>query len=93
MIKKEFFFDPDNLPENYMLFIDEETEKKIRKSAEERRNPLNYPVGCVTYENFFNHEELKGMESNVEETEKQCKNRAFLPMTAQQTFSRNPCNE
>ena len=88
IIKREFFFSPDNLPENYTVFIDKETEKMFKKCPEERQNPYNYPAGCVSYENFFSNEELKDLERNVELTEELCKNRAFLPMTAQQTFSR-----
>lgn len=58
------------------------------QKPEERKNPFNYPVGCTTYENFYSHEELCEIEKLVEDTEKRCKNRAFLPMTAQQTFNR-----
>ena len=71
-----------------MLFIDEKTEKLINSSSEQRSNPFNYPVGVTTYENFYSHQELCEIESNIEQTEKKCKQRAFLPMTAQQTFSR-----
>lgn len=83
VVKREFYFDPDNLPENYNLFIDEATEKLFKREPEQRKNPHNYPVGVTTYDNFYSHEELKEIESLVERTEEQCKNRAFLPMTAQ----------
>lgn len=87
-VKKEFFFSPDNLPDNYSEFISPETQALIRKKPEEARNPFNYPVGIVSYENFYTHEELLEIERQVETTERHCENRAFLPMTAQQTFSR-----
>jgi hypothetical protein len=61
----------------------------FKKKPEEARNPFNYPVGVVCYENFFSDAELCDMEHKVEQTEQHCKNRAFLPMTAQQTFSRH----
>ena len=48
----------------------------------------NYPVGVTCYQNFFSDSELKALEKEVENTEEKCKNRAFLPMTAQQTFNR-----
>ena len=83
VIKREFYFDPGNLPENYSLFIDKVTEKHFRNNPEERKNPLNYPVGITTYDNFYSHDELREIEKLVEDTEKRCKNRAFLPMTAQ----------
>ena len=51
------------------MFIDLEMEQKFIKNPEERKNPQNYPVGAVTYENFFSHEELKEIESLVEKTE------------------------
>ena len=60
----------------------------FKKSPGERNNHVNYPVGITCFENFFTDEELKEIEKNVENTEELCKNRAFLPMTAQQTFSR-----
>ena len=65
----------------------------------QKLNPFNYPVGITSYENFFSHDELLEMERNVDQTEAKCENRAFLPMTAQQTFSKqgaigqNPARE
>ena len=55
VIKREFFFDPDNLPENYELFIDDEIKKLFKKHPEERSNPYNFPVGVTTYENFYSN--------------------------------------
>jgi hypothetical protein len=43
----------------------------------------------TTYENFYTHEEMKNMERMIEETEKKSLVNAFLPMTAQKTFSGN----
>jgi hypothetical protein len=43
----------------------------------------------TTYENFYTHEEMKNMERMIEETEKKSLANAFLPMTAQKTFSGN----
>lgn len=62
VIKQEFFFDPDNLPENYEQFLLESTKKLIAKKAKERKNPYNYPVGITAYSNFFTEEELKNIE-------------------------------
>ena len=89
VMKREYFFMPDNLPENYDQFMPEAT-KVILKSRQKNKknNPTLYPVGITSYENFFSHEELQEIENLVEETEKKCENRAFLPMTAQQTFSK-----
>lgn len=74
VIKREYFFETDNLPENYTaLFMPKDSKKeKIFK----------YPVGVVSYENFFTHEELLNMERKVEHTEDLCENRAYLPGTA-----------
>ena len=44
-------------------------------------------VGVTTYENFYTHEEMKNMERMIEETEKKSIANAYLPMTAQKTFS------
>ena len=72
MCKREYFFEPDNLPENYMLFLDDATEKLFRRNPKERQNPFNYPVGITTYDNFYSNAELKQIENNVEHTEAQC---------------------
>ena len=66
-----------------MLFVDDKTERLIRADPSEKANPLNYPVGVTTYENFFHQQELFDIEKLVEETETKCEERAFLPMTAQ----------
>jgi hypothetical protein len=60
----------------------ESTKELIAKKSKERKNPYNYPVGITAYSNFFTDEELKEIEQKVEDTEKNCENRAFLPMTA-----------
>lgn len=43
----------------------------------------------TTYENFYTNEEMKHMENMIEYTEKKSLANAFLPMTAQKTFSGN----
>jgi hypothetical protein len=52
-----------------------------------RGNKKLYPVGVTTYDQVFTHEEKLEMEKNILQTEKDCDNRSFLPMTAQQTYS------
>jgi hypothetical protein len=81
VIKKEYFFCPDNLPDNYDIFVSTET-KNLLKNKNQRSNPFNYPVGITAYENFFSHEELSQIERKIEETEEKCEVRAYLPMTA-----------
>ena len=66
---REYFFDPENLPENYNLFVEDEYEILFRKKPEERKNPYNYPVGVITYDNFYSNEELIEIEKMVVETE------------------------
>lgn len=71
-LKKEYFFNRDNVPSNFYKF----------------KTDLNdFRVGVVTYENFFTDAELKKAEKNVEKTEKLSLMDAFLPETAQKTFS------
>eukprot|EP00347_Sterkiella_histriomuscorum_P020874 403336135 len=83
LIKKKYYLNPENLPENYHKFID----SKILKDPELKSDFRNYPIGVTSFENFFTHGELLNIEENVMETERQCSNSAFLPDTAQQTFS------
>lgn len=52
---------PDNLPTNYDKYLP----KEVRGDKEKMKDPESYPVGCVTYENFFTHEEMKEMEKKV----------------------------
>ena len=68
-IKKTYYFYPWNLPENFMTYLSKELKLKIRKSYEEANNPLNYPTGCITYENFYTHTELNEIEKNIEHSE------------------------
>ena len=35
----------------------------------EENNPLNYPTGCTSYENFFSNDEMLRFEENVNKTE------------------------
>lgn len=66
----------------------EDKKALLKRNHSARKNPFNYPVGITSYENFFSNDELKDIEKHVEETEEKCKDRAYLPMTAQQTFCR-----
>jgi co-chaperonin GroES (HSP10) len=50
IIKKEYFFDKSTIPSNY---------HKFQNSKDDLR------VGCVTYENFYTHEELNEIEKCV----------------------------
>ena len=45
MIKKQYYFKPDNLPENYHKYID----ASILKDKKRKNDPLTYPAGCTTY--------------------------------------------
>jgi len=83
VVKTEYFFEPDNLPENYNLFITEEKRALFKRNPKARRSAFNYPVGITCFNNFFSQTELIAIERQVEATEEKCKNRAFLPMTAQ----------
>jgi hypothetical protein len=71
-LKKEFFFDPNNLPSNYY---------KFQSSKDDFR------VGIVTYEDYFTNDELIEIERNIEKTEELSLKDAFLPETAQKTFA------
>lgn len=71
-LKKDYYFDPKNIPSNYSKFI--QTSDNLR-------------VGIVTYENFFSHNKLLEIERRIEETEILSLKDAFLPETAQKTFS------
>jgi len=51
IIKRQYFFKPDNLPENYHNYID----PQILKDKKKKKDPLNYPCGCTSYTNFFSH--------------------------------------
>jgi hypothetical protein len=65
------------------------------------KNVENLRVGVHTYENFYNNDEMKEMESMIEDTEKKSIDSniyilnnyinidAYLPMTAQKTYSGN----
>jgi hypothetical protein len=72
IIKKEFFFDSNNVPSNF---------HKFKTSKDDLR------VGVVTYENFYNHDELQTIERLIENTEEFSLKDAFLPETAQKTFA------
>lgn len=65
MIRTDYFFDPNNCPNNYAptflnLFPD-------------------YKVGLVSYDDYFTHEELTEIESNIYETEVKAFNNVYMP--------------
>jgi hypothetical protein len=62
VIKKEFYFTPECIPENYrqVIGLPKDTDMK---------NVENLRVGVTTYENFYSNEEMKNMEIQIEETE------------------------
>ena len=70
--KKEYFFDPDNVPNNFEYFEKQFPDKRI---------------GVVTYENYFSHEELLEIERLTHQTELEYFRGAFLPHTGQTTIS------
>ena len=55
VIKREFYFNPENLPENFKQVVG------LSKTAE-INDIENLRVGITTYENFYSNEELKNME-------------------------------
>ncbi len=79
------------MPENYRQVVGLPRDKPITDVQQLR-------VGITTYENFYTNEEMKTMETMIEETEKKSLKSislslyildAYLPMTAQKTFSGN----
>lgn len=72
VIKKVYYFDPDNVPNNFEYF---------QKQFPDRR------IGVVTYENYFSHEELLEIERLTHQTELEYFRGAFLPHTGQTTIS------
>mmetsp|Transcript_43389 Transcript_43389/g.41835 ORF Transcript_43389/g.41835 Transcript_43389/m.41835 type:complete len:113 (+) Transcript_43389:2303-2641(+) len=75
VIRKDFYFHPDNLPPNFRDIV----------GIQNREDPddiENFRVGCHTYENFYSHEQMKELESYIEETEKKSFHNSYLPMTA-----------
>jgi hypothetical protein len=63
VIKREFYFNPGNVPENYRSVVG------LSKDAD-MEDVENFRVGVTTYENFYTDEELKNMEGCIEDTEK-----------------------
>lgn len=60
IVKRQFYFEESNLPENYKLFMTQ-TNVKIKV----RGNKKLYPVGVTTYDHMFTHEEKQEMEKNI----------------------------
>jgi len=52
-----------------MEFIPLKEDSRRLSSYQESINPLNYPVGCHTYENFYTEKEINEIEKNIEDTE------------------------
>lgn len=70
--KKEYFFEPDQLPSNFDYF---------KKRFPDGR------IGVVTYEGFFSHEELLHLEHLTHMTELEFFKGSFLPHTGQVSMS------
>lgn len=62
VLKKEYFFTSDAIPENYRQVVGFSKDVDLSKIE-------NLRVGVTTYENFYSHEEMKQMEQHIEETE------------------------
>jgi hypothetical protein len=82
VIKREFFFNPETVPDNYRQVVGAQKDFDVTKVE-------NLRVGVTTYENFYSDAEMKNMESCIEETEMKSLQNTYLPMTAQKTFSGN----
>lgn len=76
VLKKTWFFHPDQMPSNYSQFI-----ARNPSLASEPR------VGVVTYEGLYSEEELKHIEAETLETEKCYLRGEFLPHTGQALLS------
>lgn len=63
VLKREFYFNPENVPENYRQVVG------LPKDAD-MNDIENLRVGITTYENFYTDEEMKNMEKCIEDTEK-----------------------
>lgn len=74
IIKKEYFFDPEQLPSNWKYF---------------QESFPDYRIGVVTYDNFFNNDELLKIEQKCHETEIDYYQGKFLPNTGQSRVSNN----
>lgn len=62
VIKKEFYFLPSELPDNYRQVIGLPKDADL-SDVEKLR------VGITTYENFYQNKEMKEMEDHIMETE------------------------
>lgn len=82
VIKREYFFTPETVPENYRSVVGLPKDQDLS-------NIDNLRVGATTYENFYTHEEMLNMEKCIEDTEKRSLDNTYLPMTAQKTFCGN----
>ena len=51
------------------------------------KNINHLKVGVTNYLNVFTHQEMNKLEKEVEDTESKSLNDAFLPMTAQKTYT------
>jgi hypothetical protein len=75
VIKREYFFTKDTLPENYLQVVGLPKDTDLN-------NPENLRVGVTTYENFYSDNDMRHMEKCIETTEKSSLDNMFLPMTA-----------
>lgn len=62
VLKKEFFFRSNELPENYKQVVG------LHKDAD-ITDIKNLRVGVTTFENFYSNEEMKEMEERIMDTE------------------------
>ena len=78
VIKKEYYFDPSiegGFPPNFKHTLG-------FNNSTDMKDINNLKVGVTCYENFYSHEEMNAMESNIENTEQESIRDEFLPMTA-----------
>ena len=68
-LKKVYYFNPHNLPENYVTFQPKHLRAKVKTSQFEKNNPLNYPTGCHCFENFFSNAEMMKLENKIVDVE------------------------
>jgi hypothetical protein len=75
IIKREYYFPLNEIPENYRAVLGYEKGSDL-SDLEKRR------VGVTTYEGFYTNDEMKKMESCIEDTEHRSLMNTYLPMTA-----------
>ena len=71
VIKKEFFFRPNELPENYRQVVGLPKDADVSDIETLR-------VGITTYENFYQNGDMKDMEEHIMETENKSSHSKWL---------------